>query len=159
MSLRMNTADVIQTGLSFLAVVVALHVAAFVLSGAGFLMYEVLGEEECGEDYWSGAETCTTEPSTASLIVGLLFWIPAGIILISGYIGIWTKLLTDSIAVGVYKANNADSTELVMIQNQPTPVAIPQAVVPAAAPAAPTVQPTEQVQQTYQQGQRSRHQF
>ena len=140
MSLRMNTKDVVQTGLSFLVVVVVLHVVAVVLSGLGFLMFELLGEETCNE--WTG---CYTEPTDASLIVGLIFWIPAGIILIAGYIGIWTKLLTDSIAVGVYKANNADPSDLVIIQNQPAQMSAAHAVA-----AAPNV---AHIQEAYQQGQ------
>jgi hypothetical protein len=98
-SLRMNTRDVIGTGFSFLFVIIVLHIIVGILNIIGFVLFTQLGEDG---DYgvW--------EPSTASWILGLLFWIPSGIILICGYIGLWTKLLTDSIAVGVYKANTAD---------------------------------------------------
>ena len=94
-SLRMNTRDVIGTGFSFLFVIIVLHVIVGILWFVGFLLFDGFWEEGS----W--------EPSTASWIFGLLFWIPAGIILLCGYIGLWTKLLTDSIAVGVYKANTA----------------------------------------------------
>ena len=94
-SLRMNTRDVIGTGFSFLFVIIVLHVIVGILWFVGFLLFDGFWEE--------GSYT----PSTASWIFGLLFWIPAGIILLCGYIGLWTKLLTDSIAVGVYKANTA----------------------------------------------------
>ena len=94
-SLRMNTRDVIGTGFSFLFVIIVLHVIVGILWFVGFLLFDAFWEEGS----W--------EPSTASWIFGLLFWIPAGIILLCGYIGLWTKLLTDSIAVGVYKANTA----------------------------------------------------
>ena len=34
-------------------------------------------------------------------------------VFLSGYIGIWSKLLTDSIALGIYKGNNAgDNVDL-----------------------------------------------
>ena len=101
-SLRMNTRDVIGTGLSFLIVIIVLHVVVGILWGIGFFLFDLFIGEECDE--WS---CWSTGPSTASWIFGLLFWIPAGIILLCGYIGLWTKLLTDSIAVGVYKANTA----------------------------------------------------
>ena len=94
-SLRMNTRDVIGTGFSFLFVIIVLHVIVGILWFVGFLLMDAFWEEG------------SYEPSTASWIFSLLFWIPAGIILICGYIGLWTKLLTDSIAVGVYKANTA----------------------------------------------------
>ena len=94
-SLRMNTRDVVATGFSFLKAIIILHVVCGILWYIGFLLFDA---------FW---EDGSWEPSTASWIFGLLFWIPAGIILICGYIGLWTKLLTDSIAVGIYKANNA----------------------------------------------------
>ena len=94
----MNTRDVIGTGFSFLFVIIVLHVIVGILWGAGAFLFVELGEE--GD--WG-----VFEPSAASWILGLLFWIPAGTILLCGYIGLWTKLLTDSIAVGVYKANTA----------------------------------------------------
>ena len=93
-SLRMNTRDVIGTGFSFLFVIIVLHVIVGILWYAGFFLFNA---------FWEGFD----DPNTASWIFGLLFWIPAGIILLCGYIGLWTKLLTDSIAVGVYKANTA----------------------------------------------------
>ena len=93
-SLRMNTRDVIGTGFSFLFVIIVLHVIVGILWYAGFFLFNA---------FWEGFG----DPNTASWIFGLLFWIPAGIILLCGYIGLWTKLLTDSIAVGIYKANNA----------------------------------------------------
>ena len=99
-SLRMNTRDVIGTGFSFLFVIIVLHVIVGILWYAGFFLFNA---------FWEGFG----DPNTASWIFGLLFWIPAGIILLCGYIGLWTKLLTDSIAVGVYKANTAgDDAEL-----------------------------------------------
>ena len=91
----MNTRDVIGTGFSFLFVIIVLHVIVGILWYAGFFLFN---------EFWEGG---FREPNTASWIFGLLFWIPAGIILLCGYIGLWTKLLTDSIAVGVYKANTA----------------------------------------------------
>ena len=90
----MNTRDVIGTGFSFLFVIIVLHVIVGILWYAGFFLFNA---------FWEGFG----DPNTASWIFGLLFWIPAGIILLCGYIGLWTKLLTDSIAVGVYKANTA----------------------------------------------------
>ncbi len=94
----MNTRDVIGTGFSFLFIIVVLHIIVGILWGIGTFLFVELGEE--GD--WG-----VFEPSTASWILGLLFWIPAGITLLCGYIGLGTKLLTDSIAVGVYKANTA----------------------------------------------------
>lgn len=94
--MRMNTRDVIATGFSFLFVIIVLHIIVGILGFVGYLLFF--------EVFW---EEGSWEPSTASWIFGLLFWIPAGIILICGYIGLWTKLLTDCIAVGVYKANTA----------------------------------------------------
>lgn len=137
MSLRMDTKDVIQTGLSFLAVVIVIHVVAVTLWVLGFLMYEGLSVETCNE--WVG---CQTEPSDASLIVAFIFWIPAGVVLIAGYIGIFTKLLTDSIAVGIYKANNVNPSDLVIVQNQSTQA--------DAVPSAPNI---ERMQDSLQQGQ------
>ena len=100
-SLRMSTKDVIVAGLSFLVVIVALNILAGVLGGIGYFLFDIFSDQECNEwDCWS------TGPSTASWIFGLLFWIPAGIILFFGWSGLTTNMLTDSIAFGVYKANS-----------------------------------------------------
>ncbi len=89
-SLRMNTKDVLATGFSFLIVIAILHVIIGILLYIGIWLFTTYGWE------W-----------------GLLFWIPAIFILIAGYIGIWSKLLTDSIALGIYKGNNAgDNVDL-----------------------------------------------
>ena len=109
-SLRMDTQEVIDTGLSFLSIVFLLHLFAAILIGIGFLTIEATTNEVCeyseGED-WSG-----TNCEDKTLFIGSMFawinWIVAIVILISGYIGLGSKLLTDSIAIGIYKANNAE---------------------------------------------------
>jgi len=129
----MGTKDVISTGLSFLVVVVVLHLVVAIIWGIGFGLFEAFATEECNE--WGG---CYSEYSDASWIFALLFWIPAGIILICGYIGLWTKLFTDSIAMGVYKANNAGEDALLVVQSAPATTVVsaaPMASV-AAAPMA-----------------------
>ena len=51
-------------------------------------------------------------------------------VLISGYIGLTSKLLTDSIAIGIYKANNAeDDVAPNLIQNIPPPVVLPPKII------------------------------
>ena len=134
-SLRMNTRDVIGTGFSFLFVIIVLHVIVGILWFVGFLLFDGFWEE--------GSYT----PSTASWIFGLLFWIPAGIILLCGYIGLWTKLLTDSIAVGVYKANTAgDDAEVNVEVKMPWGDDNPQGQPPQSPPQSSPeeVQPQQQ---------------
>ena len=130
-SLRMNTRDVIGTGFSFLFVISVLHVIVGILWYAGFFLFYA---------FWEGG---VREPNTASWIFGLLFWIPAGIILLCGYIGLWTKLLTDSIAVGVYKANTAgDDAEVNVEVKMPWSGDEPQSQPPQSSPE--EVQPQQQ---------------
>ena len=146
-ALRMNTKDVVETGLSFLGVVFAIHISSALLGGIGYTLFELLSEETCNSNYWGEVQICVTEPTSASYVVGLLFWVPALIILVCGYIGLLTKLLTDSIAVGVYKAKNSDSKDIVAVQNQP--LAIPP---PATAPLSSTPQSGQSppLQESYQ---------
>ena len=116
-SLRMNTRDVVGTGFSFLIVIIILHIVVGILWFIGYSLFDAF----YGDDW---------EPDAAAWIFGLLFWIPAGIILLCGYIGLWTKLLTDSIAVGIYKANNAgDDVDLEVKLpwgGEETPTQLPQ---------------------------------
>ena len=141
-SLRMGTKDVISTGLSFLVVVVVLHLVVAIIWGIGFGLFEAFATEECSE--WGG---CYSEYSDASWMFGLVFWIAAGIILICGYIGLWTKLFTDSIAMGVYKANNAGEDALVVVQSAPATTVVSAAPMASVAAAPVTAQQPIPVQQ------------
>ena len=139
-ALRMNTKDVVETGLSFLAVVLAIHIISALLGGMGYVLFELLAEENCTDSYWGDEQLCTTEPTSASYVVGIIFWVPAFLILICGYIGLLTKLLTDSIAVGVYKARNNDTKDVVVVQNQPLvtpPVTAPISSIPQSGQSIP----------------------
>ena len=140
-ALRMNTKDVVETGLSFLVVVLAIHIISALLGGMGYVLFELLAEENCTDNYWGDEQLCTTEPKSASYVVGIIFWVPAFLILICGYIGLLTKLLTDSIAVGVYKARNNDTKDVVVVQNQslvtPPPVTTPMSSIPQSGQSIP----------------------
>jgi hypothetical protein len=146
----MDTRDVISTGLSFLVVVVVLHIVVAIIGGIGFGLFELFATEECfeGMGYWEGEVDCYSEYSDASWIFGMLFWVAAGIILICGYIGLWTKLFTDSIAMGVYKANNADEEARLADAFQSAPATTVVSAAPMASVAtAPAQQPTPVQQQ------------
>jgi ABC-type amino acid transport system permease subunit len=150
-SLRMGTKDVISTGLSFLVVVVVLHIVVAIIWGIGFGLFELFATEECPE--WGD---CYSEYSTASWIFGMLFWVVAGIILFCGYIGLWTKLFTDSIAMGVYKANNADEEARLADAFQSAPATTVVSAAPMASVAtAPAQQPTPIQQQQPQDPQQN----
>ncbi len=149
-SLRMGTKDVISTGLSFLVVVVVLHIVVAIIWGIGFGLFELFATEECPE--WGD---CYSEYSTASWIFGMLFWVAAGIILICGYIGLWTKLFTDSIAMGVYKANNAGEDALVVVQSAPATTVVSAAPMASVAAAPATAQQPIPVQQQPQDPQQN----
>ena len=84
----------------------------------------------------------------------MLFWVAAGIILFCGYIGLWTKLFTDSIAMGVYKANNAGEDALVVVQSAPATTVVSAAPMASVA-AAPAQQPTPIQQQQPQDPQQN----
>jgi hypothetical protein len=154
-SLRMDTRDVISTGLSFLVVVVVLHIVVAIIGGIGFGLFELFVTEEC-RYYSEGGAYCYNEYSDASWIFGMLFWVPAGIILICGYIGLWTKLFTDSIAMGVYKANNADEEARLADAFQSAPATTVVSAAPmASVAAAPAQQPTPIQQQQPQDPQQN----
>jgi hypothetical protein len=140
----MGTKDVISTGLSFLVVVVVLHIVVAIIWGIGFGLFELFATEECPE--WGD---CYSEYSTASWIFGMLFWVAAGIILFCGYIGLWTKLFTDSIAMGVYKANNADEEARLAdaFQSAPATTVVSAAPMASVATAPMTAQQPIPVQQ------------
>jgi hypothetical protein len=140
----MGTKDVISTGLSFLVVVVVLHIVVAIIWGIGFGLFELFATEECPE--WGD---CYSEYSTASWIFGMLFWVVAGIILFCGYIGLWTKLFTDSIAMGVYKANNADEEARLAdaFQSAPATTVVSAAPMASVATAPMTAQQPIPVQQ------------
>ena len=146
----MGTKDVISTGLSFLVVVVVLHILVAIIWGIGFGLFELFATEECSE--WG---YCYSEYSTASWIFGVLFWVIAGIILICGYIGLWTKLFTDSIAMGVYKANNAGEDALVVVQSAPATTVVSAAPMASVAAAPATAQQPIPVQQQPQDPQQN----
>ena len=147
----MGTRDVISTGLSFLVVVVVLHIIVAIIWGIGFGLFELFATEECPE--WGD---CYSEYSTASWIFGMLFWVVAGIILFCGYIGLWTKLFTDSIAMGVYKANNADEEARLADAFQSAPATTVISAAPmASVAAAPAQQPTPIQQQQPQDPQQN----
>jgi hypothetical protein len=79
----------------------------------------------------------------------MLFWVAAGIILFCGYIGLWTKLFTDSIAMGVYKANNADEEARLAdaFQSAPATTVVSAAPMASVATAPMTAQQPIPVQQ------------
>mgnify|MGYP004403037375 CR=1 FL=1 len=116
-NLRMDTKEVIETGLSFLIVIVMLNVIVALFGGAGYALFELLSEETCSTGYWGDSAECTREPSTASYLTSAFFWITAVLTLICGYIGLVSKIVTDSIAVGVYKALNTEKTESTYTNN------------------------------------------
>ena len=68
---------------------------------------------------------CARRP--LELVFGWIFWISAVVTLISGYIGLASKLLTDSIAVGIYKSKKIEiiETKPKLIENIPPPVILP----------------------------------
>ena len=128
-SLRMDTQEVIDTGLNFLVIVFVLHLFAAILIGIGFLAIEVTTHEECEYtegDGWSGT-TCDDETPYMASMIAWACWGGAVVLLISGYIGLSSKLLTDSIAIGIYKANNAEVMGISqhVEENIPPPVILP----------------------------------
>mgnify|MGYP001176027312 CR=1 FL=1 len=129
-SLRMDTSEVIDTGLSFLVVVFVLHFIAACLVGMGFLAIDVSTDTVCKYSEAIEEIRCAEETAGFGLIIGGLCWVSAIVVLISGYIGLTSKLLTDSIAIGIYKANNAeDDVAPNLIQNIPPPVVLPPKII------------------------------
>tara|TARA_Y100001978_G_C23569997_1_gene373635 strand:+ start:92 stop:490 length:399 start_codon:yes stop_codon:yes gene_type:complete len=126
-SLRMNTQEVIDTGLSFIKVVFLLHILAAILIGIGFLIIDSSTGEVCGYSESVEDVVCKNETAGFGLVFGWIFWISAVVTLISGYIGLASKLLTDSIAVGIYKSKKIEiiETKPKLIENIPPPVILP----------------------------------
>mgnify|MGYP001216427981 CR=1 FL=1 len=122
--LRMSTGDVIDTGFSFLVVVFVLHIIAAGLIGMGVLAIDASTDNVCKYNESIEDIICREETADLGLVIGWLCWISGIVVLISGYIGLTSKLLTDSIAVGIYKANNTEEKEVApdLIQNIPPPV-------------------------------------
>ena len=122
--LRMSTGDVIDTGFSFLVVVFVLHIIAAGLIGMGLLAIDAATDNVCKYNESAEDIICREETEDLGLVIGWLCWVSAIVVLISGYIGLTSKLLTDSIAVGIYKANNIEEKEVApdLIQNIPPPV-------------------------------------
>ena len=122
--LRMSTGDVIDTGFSFLVVVFVLHIIAAGLIGMGLLAIDAATDNVCKYNESAEDIICREETADLGLVIGWLCWVSAIVVLISGYIGLTSKLLTDSIAVGIYKANNFEEKEVApdLIQNIPPPV-------------------------------------
>ena len=122
--LRMSTGDVIDTGFSFLVVVFVLHIIAAGLIGMGLLAIDAATDNVCKYNESAEDIICREETADLGLVIGWLCWVSAIVVLISGYIGLTSKLLTDSIAVGIYKANNIEEKEVApdLIQNIPPPV-------------------------------------
>ena len=104
----MSVGEVIDTGISFLVVVFALHIFVAILIGIGFLAIDVSSDEVCEYDADASSMVCKEEVQVLGLAIGWACWSGAVVTLISGYIGLSSKLLTDSIAIGIYKANNAE---------------------------------------------------
>ncbi len=107
-SLRMNVQEVIDTGFSFVVVVFVLHLFVAGLIGMGFLAIDVSTDDVCKYNEAAEEIICREETANLGLAIGWLCWVSAIVVLISGYIGLSSKLLTDSIAIGIYKANNAE---------------------------------------------------
>tara|TARA_B100000287_G_scaffold118612_1_gene110548 strand:+ start:2322 stop:2744 length:423 start_codon:yes stop_codon:yes gene_type:complete len=126
-SLRMSVQEVIDTGFSFVVVVFVLHLFAAVLIGMGFLAIDVSTDEVCKYNEAVEDIICKEETADLGLVIGWLCWVSAIVVLISGYIGLSSKLLTDSIAIGIYKANNADVMGITqhVEENIPPPVTLP----------------------------------
>ena len=122
--LRMSTGDVIDTGFSFLVVVFVLHIIAAGLIGMGLLAIDAATDNVCKYNESAEDIICREETEDLGLVIGWLCWVSAIVVLISGYIGLTSKLLTDSIAIGIYKANNIEEKEVApdLIQNIPPPV-------------------------------------
>ena len=97
--LHMSTKEVFKAGLSFLFVVVVLQIIVGIIWFLGFGLFSFGVQED----------------ALVLTILGIVVWVIAGVIAICGYIGLLMKILTDSIAIGVFKANNAGNDPPIIV--------------------------------------------